>query len=74
MTRGVDGNRFGRQEFEEGLPPGYAVIISEKSAYITSKIYTAWMEGYFLPRKPSGMDIHHMSVALRLWISEMKTT
>jgi hypothetical protein len=43
-----------RQDFEEGLPPGFSVIMSKKSAYVTYDIFTAWMKGHFLLRKPSG--------------------
>jgi hypothetical protein len=43
-----------KEEFEEGLPPGSAIIMSKKSAYVTSKIFMAWMKDHFLPRKPSG--------------------
>jgi len=68
------------QEFEEGLLPGFSVIMSKMSAHVTSEIFMAWMEDHFLPRTPSGnflsflMDIHRMSVTLRLWVLEMKTT
>jgi hypothetical protein len=42
-----------KQEFEESLPPGSAVM-SKKSAYVASEIFMAWMKDHFLPRKPSG--------------------
>jgi hypothetical protein len=43
-----------KQEFEEGLPPGSAVITSKNSAYVTYEIFMAWMKDRFLPRKRSG--------------------
>jgi hypothetical protein len=43
-----------KQEFEDGLPPGSAVIMSKKSALVTSEAFMTWLKDHFLPRKPSG--------------------
>lgn len=43
-----------KPEFEDGLPPGSVVYMSQKSAYITSDIFLEWMKSHFLPRKPDG--------------------
>jgi hypothetical protein len=55
------------QEFEKGLLSGFAVIMSKMSAHVTAEIFMAWMEGYLLPRKPSGkflivLDVHSSHV------------
>lgn len=41
-------------EFEDGMPPGSRVFMSEKSAYITSAIFLEWLKIHFIPRKPPG--------------------
>lgn len=43
-----------KPEFEDGMPPGSVVYMSQKSAYITSEIFLEWMKSHFLPRKPDG--------------------
>jgi hypothetical protein len=43
-----------KQEFEDGLPPGSAVITSKKSAYVTSEAFITWLKNHLFPRKPSG--------------------
>jgi hypothetical protein len=43
-----------KQEFEDGLPPGSAVIMPKKSAYVTSEAFITWLKDHFLPRKPNG--------------------
>jgi len=43
-----------KQEFEDGLPPGGKVIMSEKSAYVTSEIFFTWFRDFFVPRKGAG--------------------
>lgn len=43
-----------KPEFEDGMPPGSVVYMSEKSAYINSVIFSDWLRQHFLPRKPAG--------------------
>lgn len=43
-----------KQEWEDGLPPGSILFMSEKSAYINSKIFLQWLRLHFIPRKPQG--------------------
>lgn len=38
-------------EFENGLPPGGKVIMSEKSAYVTNDIFFQWFRKFFVPWK-----------------------
>jgi hypothetical protein len=42
-----------KQEFEDGLPRGFAVIMSKKSAYVTSEVFITWLKDHLFPRKPS---------------------
>jgi hypothetical protein len=48
------GTDLKKQEFEEGLPADSVIIMSNKSAYVTSEILPARTKYHFLPRKPSG--------------------
>lgn len=43
-----------KSEFEDGMPPGSRIFMSEKSAYITSAIFLEWLKIHFMPRKPQG--------------------
>ncbi|CAH1988292.1 unnamed protein product [Acanthoscelides obtectus] len=43
-----------KKEFLEGMPPGYQISMSEKSAYINASIFKDCLEFHFLPRKPAG--------------------
>jgi hypothetical protein len=43
-----------KQGFEDGLIPGSAVIMSEKSAYVTSEAFMTGMKDHLFPRKVSG--------------------
>lgn len=43
-----------KQEWEDALPPGSILFMSEKSAYINSKIFLQWLRLHFVPRKPQG--------------------
>jgi hypothetical protein len=43
-----------KREFEDGLPPGSDVIMSKKSAYVTSEAFITWLKDHLFPRKPSG--------------------
>ncbi|CAH2010540.1 unnamed protein product [Acanthoscelides obtectus] len=43
-----------KKEFEDGLPPGGTVVMSEKSAYVTTDIVKAWLLHHFIPRKEQG--------------------
>lgn len=40
-----------KAEYEDGLPPGSVLYMSQKSAYITADIFTAWLKYHFIPRK-----------------------
>lgn len=37
-----------KYEFDEGMPPGTKLSMSQKSAYITSKIFLEWSKHIFL--------------------------
>lgn len=39
---------------KDGMPPGSAIVMNEKSAYINAVIFKKWLEEHFLPRKPAG--------------------
>lgn len=43
-----------KHEFEDGMPPGSMVYMSEKSAYVNSDIFFQWLKDQFVPRKPTG--------------------
>ena len=43
-----------KQEFENGMPPGATVYMSEKSAYVNAKLFLEWLQHHFIPRKPHG--------------------
>lgn len=43
-----------KQEWQDGMPPGSVLYMSQKSAYINAKIFFEWLKTHFLPRKPSG--------------------
>jgi hypothetical protein len=43
-----------KQEFEDGLTPGSAVIMSKKSAHVTSEAFMTGLKDHLFPRKPSG--------------------
>ena len=43
-----------KPEFEDGMPPGSKLFMSQKSAYITSEIFLEWLKTHFVPRKPAG--------------------
>lgn len=43
-----------KSEFEDGMPPGAKLFMSEKSAYITSAIFLQWLKTHFVPRKLAG--------------------
>lgn len=36
------------------MPPGAAVYMSEKSAYVNTTLFLRWLEEMFIPRKPNG--------------------
>lgn len=36
------------------MPPGSAIVMNEKSAYINAVIFKKWLEEHFLPRKTAG--------------------
>jgi hypothetical protein len=67
-----------KREFEDGLPPGSDVIMSKKSAHVTSEVFMTWLKDHLVSRKPSGkvlmMETHHTSMTLTFWTSQMKTT
>lgn len=43
-----------KKEYEDGMPPGSVVYMSEKSAYINTTIFLDWLQTQFVPRKPQG--------------------
>jgi hypothetical protein len=43
-----------KQEFEDGLPPSSAVIMSKKSAYVTPEAFMTWLKDHLFPRKRNG--------------------
>ncbi|KAL0829682.1 hypothetical protein ABMA28_003187 [Loxostege sticticalis] len=43
-----------KQEWQDGLPPGSVLFMSQKSAYINATIFFEWLKTHFLPRKPAG--------------------
>lgn len=43
-----------KQEWEDNLPPGSLLFMSQKSAYINATIFLQWMREHFVPRKPPG--------------------
>lgn len=43
-----------KAEFDDGMPPGSKIFMSQKSAYITSAIFLDWLKIHFVPRKPLG--------------------
>lgn len=43
-----------KNEWAEGTPPGSQICMSEKSAYVNSKIFLEWLTQHFFPRKPPG--------------------
>ncbi|KAJ8939879.1 hypothetical protein NQ318_023219 [Aromia moschata] len=44
-----------KPEFEDGMPPGSLVYMSQKSAYVNSEIFFQWLRDQFVPRKPIGV-------------------
>ncbi|KAI4462668.1 hypothetical protein MML48_4g00001117 [Holotrichia oblita] len=44
--------KYKKAEFQDGMPPGAILFISQKSAYINSELFMNWLKEYFLPRKP----------------------
>lgn len=44
-------------EFSDGMPPGSAVVMNQKSAYMNSELFYDWLKTQFLPRKPPGKVI-----------------
>lgn len=53
-----------KQEWEDNLPPGSVLYMSQKSAYINTDIFLRWLTEHFLPRKPQGkvLDGHSSHV------------
>lgn len=43
-----------KPEYQDGMPPGAVVYMSEKSAYINANIFMEWLRDIFIPRKPQG--------------------
>ncbi|XP_031334769.1 uncharacterized protein LOC116164704 [Photinus pyralis] len=43
-----------KPEFQDGMPPGSIVYMSEKSAYVNNIIFFNWLKEQFVPRKPTG--------------------
>ncbi|KAB0790336.1 hypothetical protein PPYR_15330 [Photinus pyralis] len=43
-----------KKEWEDALPPGSVLYMSEKSAYINATLFLQWIRDHFMPRKPLG--------------------
>jgi len=43
-----------KSEFEDNMPPGSVVYMSQKSAYINSELFFIWFKDHFIPRKVPG--------------------
>lgn len=43
-----------KAEWEDQMPPGSSIVMSQKSAYVTTDIFTEWLENHFIPRKAQG--------------------
>nr|CAI5839177.1 unnamed protein product [Callosobruchus analis] len=43
-----------KKEYEDGMPPGAKVYMSEKSAYISATLFLRWLQSEFVSRKPKG--------------------
>lgn len=43
-----------KKEWEDNLPPGSVLYMSEKSAYINAALFFQWLRDHFIPRKPLG--------------------
>ncbi|XP_023312222.1 CENP-B homolog protein 2-like [Anoplophora glabripennis] len=43
-----------KNEYEDGMPAGSVVVMSEKSAYVNTTIFFDWIKAQFVPRKPDG--------------------
>ncbi|XP_063221784.1 uncharacterized protein LOC134530668 [Bacillus rossius redtenbacheri] len=43
-----------KPEWEDNMPPGSIVMMSEKSAYVNTVIFFNWLKNHFFPRKPAG--------------------
>lgn len=41
-----------KPDYEDGMPPGSFVLISQKSAHINSQLFLDWLRNHFIPRKP----------------------
>lgn len=46
--------KYKKAEYEDNMPPGAVVLMSEKSAYVNTEIFTTWLRDHFIPRKPLG--------------------
>lgn len=47
MLKGVNN----KPEWEEGMPPGSKIIMSRKSAYVNTDIFTERLKTHIIPRK-----------------------
>ena len=43
-----------KQEYEDNMPPGSTVYMSQKSTYVNSSLFQEWLSEHFVPRKPPG--------------------
>lgn len=43
-----------KAEWEDKMPPGSHIVMSKKSSYINTDIFTDWIEHHFIPRKALG--------------------
>lgn len=46
--------KYKKAEYEDNMPPGSVVLMSEKSAYVNTEIFTTWLRNHFISRKPVG--------------------
>lgn len=40
--------------YKDGMPPGSAIAMNVKSAYVNAEIFKQWLQEHFAPRKPNG--------------------
>lgn len=43
-----------KPEYQDGMPPGSQIVMSQKSAYVNNDIFFEWLKTQFAPRKPQG--------------------
>lgn len=43
-----------KAEWEDKMPPGSYIVMSKKSSYVNTEIFSNWLENHFIPRKAQG--------------------